>query len=148
MVVVAIMAVLASVGFVSYGSVKKKGNDSKRKADLSSLVTALEMMKNDIISLPAGADNAACEAGELVMNGAGNTLQDLCTAMILNANAKIPAAPTATAGYQYQAWTADLALTNYCVSAQLELPGAGMTHFKCINGSCTEAAAACQSAST
>lgn len=43
LVVVSIIGVLAAVGFVSYSSAQSKARDSKRKQDLSSLATALEL---------------------------------------------------------------------------------------------------------
>lgn len=43
LIVISIIGVLAAVGFVSYSSAQSSARDSKRKQDLSSLATALEL---------------------------------------------------------------------------------------------------------
>ena len=47
LVVVAIIGILAGIGIASYGSANKKARDGKRKADIESIRSALEMYKAD-----------------------------------------------------------------------------------------------------
>jgi general secretion pathway protein G len=47
LVVVTIIGVLASIGIVSYQSVNEKSRDNKRKADIESIRSALEMYRAD-----------------------------------------------------------------------------------------------------
>ena len=42
LIVIVIIAILATIGVVAYGSVQKNARDSKRKSDISSLHTGLE----------------------------------------------------------------------------------------------------------
>ena len=48
-VVVAIIGILAGIGVASYGSANKKARDGKRKADIESIRSALEMYKADAV---------------------------------------------------------------------------------------------------
>ena len=52
LVVVAIIGILAGIGIASYGSANKKARDGKRKADIESIRSALEMYKADAGSYP------------------------------------------------------------------------------------------------
>lgn len=53
MVVVAIIAVLAAVGMVSYRSANERARDSRRQADLQQIASALEMYRTDEGEYPA-----------------------------------------------------------------------------------------------
>ncbi len=55
LIVISIIGVLAAVGFVSYSSAQSSARDSKRKQDLSSLATALELYYGVNRSYPAAA---------------------------------------------------------------------------------------------
>lgn len=45
MVVIAIIAILSTIGFGVYGTVQKAGRDAKRKADIDAIASALEVNK-------------------------------------------------------------------------------------------------------
>jgi len=51
-VVVAIIGILAGIGIATYSSANKKARDGKRKADIESIRSALEMYKADVGSYP------------------------------------------------------------------------------------------------
>jgi len=135
MVVVAIMAVLASVGFVSYGAVKKKGNDSKRKADLNNIMTTIEMLKNDSAAVSTAA--AACTDNMF----ADSDTDDICAGnSISNGNdvliPSLPDDPTTTQHYKvFYTNGTDGPITDYCISAPME--AVANDTFKCLNGSCS-----------
>lgn len=52
LVAVTIIAVLVSIGVVSYSSVNKRSRDAKRKGDIEQIRSALEMYRADIGSYP------------------------------------------------------------------------------------------------
>ncbi len=53
LVVISIIAVLSTIGFLTYTTVLKQGRDSKRQADLRSIQSALEQYRADQGSYPA-----------------------------------------------------------------------------------------------
>ena len=67
MVSIAIIAVLAAVGLVVYGTAQKTGRISKRAQDLNALRTALELYKSTIGSYPSHttASSFVCISGPL-----------------------------------------------------------------------------------
>ena len=79
-VVVAIIGILAGIGIASYGSANKKARDGKRKADIESIRSALEMYKADndvypgnlgglsttyINPLPSPPPKSKCSGGDI-----------------------------------------------------------------------------------
>ena len=56
LLVLVILAVLASIVVLNFGSVNAKKNDAKAKTDISNLETALEMYKADNGDYPSGQD--------------------------------------------------------------------------------------------
>lgn len=53
LVTISIIAILATIGLVSYSVVTKQGRDSKRKADLRTIQSALEQYHADQLYYPA-----------------------------------------------------------------------------------------------
>lgn len=53
LVVIAIIGILASVIMVSLGSARSKAADAKKMSDIRSLMSAIELYKNDNDALPA-----------------------------------------------------------------------------------------------
>lgn len=53
LVVMAIIGILAAIGFGSYGTVQSKARDARRKSDLENVARALEMYYNDNKAYPA-----------------------------------------------------------------------------------------------
>lgn len=69
MVAVAIVAILSSVGFVTFSNSQKVGRDGKRKADLLSIATALELYNQQYKRYPctnaSETQNSTTTAGGL-----------------------------------------------------------------------------------
>lgn len=63
LVVIAIIGLLATLAVVAFGSARTKANDSKRVADVRSIVTAFAAASQDGIFLCNAAGNAACAVG-------------------------------------------------------------------------------------
>ena len=109
LVAVTIIAVLISIGVVSYGSVNRRSRDAKRKGDMEQLRSALEMYRADNSYYPnAGSGSWANTSG----------LSPVLVSTYLPA---IPFDPKSTQTYRYKA--TNLTGGNYygyCMSAFLE----------------------------
>lgn len=68
LVVMAILAILAGVGFGQYHTSQQKARDAQRKADLSNIARALEMYYNDHRSYPLSVDCAGQETGKIIVS--------------------------------------------------------------------------------
>ena len=79
MVVIAIMAVLAVVGFASYSIALGKARDAKRRADLHDIRNALESyyVRNNAYPSTGGVGWYSSEPGDLVSNNSGNWIPGL-----------------------------------------------------------------------
>ena len=106
LVAVTIIAVLVSIGVVSYASVNKRSRDAKRKGDVEQLRSALEMYRADVGSYPD-------PSGSLSWTDAANLSTPLVTSSYLPA---IPSDPKSTSKYRYKATS----LYVYCIEANLE----------------------------
>lgn len=65
LVAMAIIAILTVLGISSFGTVREKSRDSRRKQDLQSITKSLEMYYNDFGHYPLSSDGAimGCGAG-------------------------------------------------------------------------------------
>ena len=110
LVAVTIMAVLAAIGFTAYGKINKRSRDSKRKADIEQIRSALEMYRSDYGYYP--------NTGSGVWTDASN----LSTPLVSTYMPAIPADPKdATQTYRYKATDASGgSYYGYCASALLE----------------------------
>lgn len=83
MVVIAIMAVLAVVGFASYSIALGKARDAKRKVDLNDIRNSLEIyhVRNNAYPSTGGLWYSS-EPGDLVGNNNGNWIPGLATTFI------------------------------------------------------------------
>jgi len=68
LIVMAILAILASLGFSQYRTSQQKARDAQRKADLSNVARALEMYYNDNSQYPVSTDCSSQEVGKMVVN--------------------------------------------------------------------------------
>ena len=107
LVAATIIAVLISIGVVSYASVNKRSRDAKRKSDIEQLRSALEMYRSDYGSYPANPlapnfDNVSVLQDALVTTDAYMP--------------SLPSDPKSTQKYRYKATS----LYAYCISAVLE----------------------------
>lgn len=110
LVAATIIAVLVSIGIVSYGSINKRSRDSKRKSDVEQLRSALEMYRADNGYYP-GSSTSWINA------------DDLAAELVPTYIPLLSADPTATAVYRYQAANGSGTPTRYygyCLSAYLE----------------------------
>lgn len=103
LVAVTIIAVLVSIGVVSYSSVNKRSRDAKRKGDVEQLRSALEMYRADIGSYP---------------NLGGGSWVDASGLSVTLVSAYLPAIPSDPKGTQYHYKATSLYV--YCLSALLE----------------------------
>lgn len=93
MVAIAIIAVLATVGMIVYGSAQKSGRISKRLQDLDALRTAIELYKTATGGYPNQNATATC----------ANSLTALNAALVPNYMTAIPSDPLGgTNCYRYQ----------------------------------------------
>lgn len=112
LVAVTIIAVLVSIGVVSYSSVNKRSRDAKRRGDIEQLRSALEMYRADIGSYPVNPlvpnfDDVSVLEDALVTTG---------TYM-----PSIPSDPKSTQEYRYKATNASGGnYYGYCIAANLE----------------------------
>lgn len=109
LVAVTIIAVLVSIGVVSYGSVNKRSRDAKRKGDVEQLRSALEMYRSDNGYYP--------NAG----SGSWTDASSLSTTLVSMYLPGVPADPKSTQTYRYQATNFSSGnYYGYCMSALLE----------------------------
>lgn len=109
LVAVTIIAVLISIGVVSYGSVNRRSRDAKRRGDVEQMRSALEMYRADNGSYPSAGSGSWADAS------------GLSTALVSSYLPAIPADPKSAQTYRYQA--TNLVGGNYygyCMSALLE----------------------------
>lgn len=105
LVAVTIIAVLVSIGVVSYSSVNKRSRDAKRKGDVEQLRSALEMYRADIGSYPNLGGGSWVDA---------SVLEDA----LVTTGTYMPAIPSDPKGTQYHYKATSLYV--YCLSALLE----------------------------
>lgn len=103
-----IIAVLTSIGVVSYSSVNKRSRDVKRKADLEQIRSALEMYRADHGAYP--------NIGSGFLNTSG-----LSTALVTDGyTPAIPDDPATAGDYYYDAINISGVYSSYCICGNLE----------------------------
>lgn len=75
LVVMTIIAILVGISLVSFDGIRKSARDSKRKADLESIRSALEVYRTDCRSYPI--DGSFTFGGSLVCSVNGVTYMDV-----------------------------------------------------------------------
>ncbi len=109
LVAVTIIAVLVSIGVVSYASVNKRSRDAKRKGDVEQLRSALEMYRSDIGSYPSPGSGSWADAS------------GLSTVLVPIYIPAIPSDPKSTQVYRFRATNISGGnYYGYCLSAILE----------------------------
>ncbi len=126
LVVIAIIAILAAVVLVALGNAAQSARDSTRKADLNSVMTAMELYNTTNGAFPAAG---VCAANGVIAAASGGTI---CNGSPLSdgTTTYIAVLPTDPNGTQTYTWTGDA--TTYQLDVGLE--GGGT--FRCTNGSC------------
>lgn len=109
LVAVTIVAVLVSIGVVSYGSVNKRSRDAKRKGDAEQLRSALEMYRADIGYYPNTGSGSWADAS------------GLSTVLVATYLPAIPSDPKTTQVYRYKATNPSGGnYLGYCISSLIE----------------------------
>ena len=109
LVAVTIIAILTSIGVVSYSSVNKRSRDAKRKGDVEQLRSALEMYRADNSYYPNTGSGSWADAS------------GLSTVLVSTYLPAIPSDPKSSQTYRYEA--TNLSGGNYygyCMSALIE----------------------------
>ena len=128
LIVVAIIAILASVVLVGLGPAQQSGRDARRLSDLYQIQTALGLYNNKCGGFP-GAGNAACGAalpGAAVYpagSGAKSTIYGSVASALLGAGVGVnsmPQDPTTGQSYYYSVASNAALNTTYVVSAKME----------------------------
>ncbi|EKD49854.1 MAG: hypothetical protein ACD_63C00026G0001 [uncultured bacterium] len=124
LVVIAIIAILAAVVLVALGNARRDARNASRRADLNSIMTAIELYATNNGSYPGAG---TCGAAGVVATGSsvcgGSAFLDSSTTYIQ----RLPGNPTPPGGNY--GWTST---NNYTLTASLEPSGT----FTCSNGSC------------
>lgn len=100
-VVMAILAILIVLGIGSFSSSQQKGRDSRRKADLRSIATALELFFNDKRQYPNASPTgqiSGCYPDDQTACPWGNIFQDKNNTVYM---ALLPIDPFSTSTYFY-----------------------------------------------
>ena len=109
LVAVTIIAVLVSIGVVSYASVNKRSRDAKRKGDVEQLRSALEMYRADIGYYPNTG------------SGSWEDASGLSAVLVSTYLPAIPSDPKSTQVYRFRATNISGGnYYGYCISAILE----------------------------
>lgn len=114
LIVVAIIAILASIVLVGLGPTQQSGRDARRLADLHEIQNALELYYNKCGLYPNGANCAA--ANTTGYAGGANPAKTAILGSSLGIN-QMPDDPTSGAHYSY---AANAGATSYVVQAKLE----------------------------
>lgn len=146
MVVITIIAILASIGFVSYQIVLKNTRDAKRQTDLRVIQTGLEQYFADQLYYPEEDADTTCTNGLLTFNTSTQcALKDSgATKTYINSVPINPTTSSTTLQYCYKPLTATqdcdilaiadcdntssnnaLRCTKYCLYSKMENPVAG-----------------------
>ncbi len=127
-----IIAVLTTIGLVSFSSVNKRSRDVKRKSDLEQIRSALEMFRSDNTTYPGEYPQFAASKNAFA-NASG-----LSTELVSTYMPAIPSDPDTDNSYYYEAISTGGQYTSYCVCAHLETIPAGTTQSTCasIHASC------------
>lgn len=115
LIAVSIIAILISIGVVSYGSVNKRSRDAKRKGDIEQLRSGLEMYRADTGYYPGSSQGCAN------VSPSWNDASCLSTTLVSSYLPAIPSDPKSTQTYRYQPTTPSGGnYYGYCLSALIE----------------------------
>lgn len=124
LVVISILAVLATIGFFAYKTIFQGARDTKRQSDLKSIQSALEQYRSDQFHYPQSTEIQFGKSFPL--NGSKIYLRTVpCDPKTDNSDCSKSNYPQ----YLYQPSTGcdTTKCLNYCLHAQLENPNASIT---------------------
>lgn len=115
LIVMVILALLAGLGLMSFGTIQMKSRDSRRKQDLANVSKALETYYNDYGKYPVSAGGliAGCGAGGAENCNWGSPWTDDKNTLYMNA---LPQDPASNQKYFYK-WVTN---NSYYLFARLE----------------------------
>ncbi len=122
LVVISIIAILATIGLLSYTNFMKNSRDSKRQSDLKMIQSALESYHADQIYYPY-SDSVI--SGSSLTNATGGVLTTASKTYLTT----VPSDPTGTASYSYKSYKSDKTdcpaasagdCISYCLFAKIE----------------------------
>lgn len=127
MIAISIIAIISAVGLVTYNQSQKLGRDAKRKQDLRSIATALELYYQRNSHFPC-ANHSRSTSANWLNNSDSITGCNIGSARVFDTNYinKLPVDPlsnsatlfgTATGNYGYEYW-ANVVGTNCTVAGQ------------------------------
>ena len=96
LVVIVVIAILASISVVSYNGIQQRGRDAARTTAIRSIQKAIEMYKGDTNSYPQAIAN-----GTPVADGSGSALSNISTSLVPTYISSIPTDPKAGVSYSY-----------------------------------------------
>jgi prepilin-type N-terminal cleavage/methylation domain-containing protein len=118
LIVVAIIAILASVVLVGLGPTQQAGRDARRISDLSEVQNGLELYYNKCGYYPGGtANDTSCDA-TVAASGYTNMAAELIGTGL--AISSVPVDPSNTGTHVYSYATNGVAASSYVLGAQLE----------------------------
>jgi prepilin-type N-terminal cleavage/methylation domain-containing protein len=116
LIVVAIIAILASIVLVGLGPAQQSGRDARRLADLHGIQNALELYYNKCGFYP-GTANCASNVSAGTMAALNAALVGQAAGLGINANLPVDPSAAANGGYFYESFTGG---TSYVIGAKLE----------------------------
>ncbi len=122
LIVVAIIAILASVVLVGLGPTQQAGRDARRLSDLSEVQNGLELYYNKCGVYPGGAAGTTC--GAVTLGGDDVTAYSNMATSTINAGigiSSIPVDPSNVTPHQYS-YAINAAGTSYVLQTVLENP--------------------------
>lgn len=111
LIVVAIIAILASIVLVGLGPTQQSGRDARRLSDLHEIQNALELYYNKCGYYPGTISSGACASG------APTAWSDLSSALQSVSGGTIPVDPSSNRGYGYNVASDN---STYVIGAVLE----------------------------
>jgi len=139
LVVIAIIAILAAVVLVALGNARENARNSSRKADLNSVMKAIELYSSDEDSWPTfgtAVKATACTTGSTICYGDGAATTSLCggESFAGATNTYIQSLPVEPDDGADYGCTWNAGTSTYTLTTDLEPAGSGT--FTCSNGSC------------
>lgn len=122
LIVIVVIAILATITIVAYNGIQQRARDSQRRADISTIVKALEMYYTDNGQYPPGLCTANCSINGGWSSTADGSWKNLASQLVPKYLSSLPADPISTPeaagsfpmndpkGYDYSY----VGLSNYC----------------------------------
>ncbi len=124
LIVVAIIAILASIVIIGLGPTQQSGRDARRLADIRHMQAVLQLYYNKCGYYPGTAQaTSTCGSYSNIVSGTAASTWTALSSTLTGSNigaSTIPNDPTAGASYYYAVNSTTTGATNYVVAATLE----------------------------